>query len=177
MALESEVKFSVNNAVKLRLTLEAQGASLHRERNFEDNILFDDAEGKLVSRDMVLRLRRCGNRVTVTVKSHPRVEEGMKLREELEVSVNDFDEMLNILQSLGYQPSFRYQKYRTEWIFDELTLCLDETPIGTFLEIEGPSEQVYAAAGRLGLDTRTAVTLSYVALFRLTQKTGDMIFA
>src|SRR5438093_9347439 len=34
--------------------------------------------------------------------------------------------------------SFRYQKYRAVYRYAELIITVDETPIGVFLELEGP---------------------------------------
>jgi len=53
---------------------------------------------------------------------------------------------------------------------------LDETPIGTYLEIEGEPQAVKLAAQRLGLDLAHGMTQSYMELFRALGKTGDMVF-
>ncbi len=41
------------------------------------------------------------------------------------------------LKALGFRPGFRYEKYRTSFRLPGLHMDLDETPVGTFLELEG----------------------------------------
>jgi len=43
--------------------------------------------------------------------------------------------------------------------------CLDETPIGCYLELEGRPDSILAGAERLGLSMDHAVTLSYPELY------------
>jgi adenylate cyclase, class 2 len=37
-----------------------------------------------------------------------------------------------ILRALGFEPTFRYEKYRAEWSDGKGHVVLDETPIGEF---------------------------------------------
>ena len=45
---------------------------------------------------------------------------------------------------------FRYQKYRESYHWRDVEIVVDETPIGTFLEIEGPVSTIHEAARALG---------------------------
>ena len=45
--------------------------------------------------------------------------------------------LLAILSQLGFRVWFRYEKYREEFVKDDVILAVDETPVGTFVEIEG----------------------------------------
>jgi adenylate cyclase class 2 len=71
---------------------------------------------------------------------------------------------------------FRYQKYREVYRWKAVEIVVDETPIGTFLEIEGEIEAVHAAAAALGYDASQYVADSYVALYLAAGGQGDMIF-
>ncbi len=55
---------------------------------------------------------------------------------------------------------------------------LDETPVGVFLELEGPPEWIDRTAGTLGFSEGDYITLSYLELHRRVTggETGDMVF-
>jgi adenylate cyclase class 2 len=105
-----------------------------------------------------------------------------KSREELETSAGDAGTLELILARLGLVPSFRYEKYRTTYrALDEPgVVALDETPIGVFLELEGPAYWIDATALRLGFTMGDYVVASYAALYRdhLSTHQGfpDMLF-
>ena len=75
-----------------------------------------------------------------------------------------------ILRALGYAPSFRYEKFRAEWV-DQKTpggtghVVVDETPIGNFCEIEGPPRWIDATAKKLGVSAADYITKNYATLF------------
>jgi adenylate cyclase class 2 len=176
MALEKEIKFMMEGPQRALHLLAAAGAVPRGGRAFEDNLVLDDGDRSLARRGILLRLRRYGERATLTVKSGAAVEGGLKVREERETGVGDFDAARELLSALGFDPVFRYQKYRTNFDLEGAVASLDETPIGTYLEIEGEPEAVRRAAGRLGLDLAHGLTQSYVELFRAMRKTGNMVF-
>ena len=159
----------------LQLLLEA-GAAARNERTFEDNLILDDAAKTLMLRGVLLRLRQYGEQATLTVKSGAKGVEGLKVKEEREVRVADFEETLAIIQTLGYLPVFRYQKYRRNFDLEGTVASLDETPIGCYLELEGEPEAIRAAAAKLGLNLAQGMTQSYRDLFRAFHPKGDMVF-
>ena len=161
---------------RARHLLSKAGAVERHARTFEDNLVLDDEERTLRGRGILLRLRRYGEGSTLTVKSNAAVEGGLKVRDERETEVGDYDAARALLAALGYAPVFRYQKYRTNFDLLGTVASLDETPIGTYLELEGEQEAVFAAAARLGLDPARGLTQSYIELFRALRKTGDMVF-
>ena len=68
-----------------------------------------------------------------------------KVREEFELQVTDAAVLTTIFEGLGMRGWFRYEKYRTTFRLPTashwakgLLVELDETPIGTFVELEGP---------------------------------------
>jgi adenylate cyclase class 2 len=147
-----------------------------RERHFEDNLLFDDAQGSLRHAGRVLRLRRAGDQATVTWKGPAAYTEGVKSREELELQVSDPGAFERILAGLGLRPVFRYQKYRETFAHEGAELVIDETPIGCFVEIEGDAEQIHELAQKLGFTRADYLLDSYVSLFQKSGAQGDMIF-
>ncbi len=116
------------------------------------------------SADARLRLRREGARSFLTFKGP--VQPGpMKLREELETAVTDADVLQRVLEHLELRVWFRYQKYREEFALDGVVVAIDETPIGTFVELEGTEAGITAAAAALGRTTADYILDSYCGLF------------
>ena len=102
------------------------------------NTLYDLPGEILRSRKELLRIRRYGSEWTLTHKSGTKRGRHSS-RVELETAVADGKKMDAILRALGYEPSFRYEKFRAEWADRKGKVVVDETPIGNFCEIEGPS--------------------------------------
>ncbi len=152
------------------------GAERTAERHLEDNALLDDARGSLRQSGRVLRLRRAAGRALLAYKGPGSVQQGVKAREEWEVSVSDANALLRILAALSFAPRFRYQKYREAYRHGGVELVVDETPIGTFFEIEGPPEAIHAAAAALGYARSDYVLDSYPELFFAGGGSGDMLF-
>ena len=174
--VETEIKLRMAAPEQARAAVARIGARLTRPRHFEDNLLLDDREGSLRAAGSILRLRRVPEGGVLTHKG-PRLDvAGLKSREERETRVADPDALQQILEQLGLRPVFRYQKYREthEWRGQEIVV--DETPIGTFLEIEGPVATIHEAARALGRGPADYIADSYAALFLASGGTGDMVF-
>ena len=90
-----------------------------------------------------------------------------KSREEIEFDVSDATALTEVLARLGYAPRFRYEKYRTKFAApgEPGFITIDETPIGVFLELEGPVEWIDATAARLGFSAAEYLTSSYSSLY------------
>jgi adenylate cyclase class 2 len=100
----------------------------------------------------------------VTFKGPPQPST-MKLREELETVVGDGALLLQLFERLGFHVWFRYQKYREEFAHGDLIVAIDETPVGTFVEIEGGERGIDQMAGTLGRTQGDYVLESYRSLF------------
>jgi adenylate cyclase class 2 len=162
--LEREIKLRFTTAREARAAVLALGAPLLRERRFQDDALFDNEREELRERRCALRLRREGARSYLTFKGP--VQPGpMKLREELETAVADADALQRVLEHLGLHVWFRYQKYREEYALDGVVAAIDETPIGTFVELEGAEAGIAAAAAALGRTAADYILDSYCGLF------------
>jgi adenylate cyclase class 2 len=179
---ETEIKLKVADADAARLLLRGAGFRLHKWRVFEDNVILDSAGLKLRKAGALLRVREAGGEATLTYKGKAAAGKH-KVREELETGVSDAGAFARIAERLGFTPKFRYQKYRTE--FQEPdgkgVATLDETPIGIYLELEGPPEWIDRTAQRLGFREADYITESYGALYfawcreqRVTP--GQMVF-
>jgi adenylate cyclase class 2 len=173
---ETEVKIRLASPAGAREALARVGATLVRPRHFEDNVLFDDPGGSLRASGGVLRLRSTPHGNVLTLKGPRQIEDGIKTREERQTLVAEPDAVHGILAGLGYQPVFRYQKYRESWTHRGQEIEIDETPIGTFLEIEGDPDGIRAVSAELGHQPSEYLGESYVGLFFAQGGEGDMVF-
>ena len=176
-AAEIELKFCVADTEALRSAADGLGFRLVTERTFESNTLYDSADRQLLGRRQILRLRKYGARSTVTHKRQADGGDGdlrYKTRIETESLVEDGDALAEVFKQLGYDPVFRYEKFRTEWEMEEGHLVLDETPIGVWAELEGPPAWIDAMLERLCIAPELQSTESYGKLFlRWKAKTGS----
>lgn len=179
--LETEVKLSVANAAAARRLLRAKGFRVTKPRGFESNELFDTAGLRLRKARSLLRIREVRRDVLLTYKGTPQSGKH-KSREELEMHASDAHTLATILERLAFQRVFRYEKYRTEFRQGRRGLVtLDETPIGCYLELEGPPEWIDRTARLLGFTEKDYITLSYGRLYldRCAQEgspASDMVF-
>ena len=163
--LEVEVKFLVADLVGFRERLTDAGGSLKKERVFERNIRFDTPDNALLKKGELLRLRQDAS-VRVTFKGE--VAEDLvseaKVREELEVSVNNFDTTAKIFERLGFAPVQIYEKYRETFTLADIEIVLDEMPFGNFVELEGEETAIKTMSAELGLDWRKRINNNYLGL-------------
>ena len=163
--LEQEVKFRLPSIDAGASKFAALGVRVSTKRHFEANILYDFPDGRLSKRDEALRLRRVGDDAWLTWKGPQHGSEGIKQRRELETLLKDGDAVEGILEALGAEECFRYEKYRTSYCLDDAVLTLDETPMGAFMEIEAAPARIAELAEKLGLDMAEAVSVSYPRLY------------
>ena len=147
---EIEVKLLFDSATSARERITSLGASERTPRLFEDNIVFDRDDLSLKRAGVVLRLRTEGRRNLLTLKTPVKGRHRHKVRHEDETTVSDAEAMTRVLNGLGFTPYWRYQKHRTVYTLGDLAICLDETPIGCFVELEGPPDQIDRVAQQLG---------------------------
>lgn len=184
-AIETEVKFRVDDVAALERDLKAIGFQLLTPSTFERNTLYDTADRALRARQEILRVRQYGPQWVVTHKGVPSdydPSDRHKKRIETETKVEDGEAAAYIFTRLGFGPVFTYEKWRTEWA-DGIGHCvIDETAIGVFAELEGPAEWIDTTGRGLGLPSDAFMTQSYGKLFEMwKQKTGsdatDLTFA
>ncbi len=191
--------------------LGARSVSGGTGRVHEWNVLFDTPQKELAGRRELLRIRtetpersnskRTGpkaGRVLLTFKrplygeqtetGAPRRPPRHKIREELELQVADARGLAKIFEGLGLCGWFRYEKFRTTFRLPAaqrwakgLLIELDETPIGTFIELEGPPKAIDRAAKELGFAKQDYIVRNYLSLYlaacrRRKEEPGDMVF-
>ena len=187
MGKEREIKLRVENVKALKRALgqmSAKPVGPNGGRVHEWNVIFDTPQGGLAKHGQLLRIRRVTvgkgtgekPRILLTFKA-PAVGgmedgHGHKVRDEFETEVAEEGALQKIFEGLGMSGWFTYEKYRTtmklpgsaKWAKD-LLIELDETPLGTFLELEGPAEAIDRAAGQLGYAKKDYIAKSYLGLY------------
>lgn len=204
MGKEREIKLRIEDFPALRRRLAQLGARVVRSRVHERNALFDTAERSLARREQLLRIRtesavsrgrKDTPRSLVTFKgpvvrsSSRKGRERHKVREEIELEVSDAKALATIFEGVGMRGWFQYEKFRTTFRLPAskswakgLLIELDETPIGVFLELEGPARAIDRAAKALGFEKRDYILANYMILYReycgsRGVDPGDMLFA
>jgi adenylate cyclase, class 2 len=179
--VEREIKLRFDTPEAAREAVLRLGATTLRGRRLQEDALLDTVDGSLKRRGCALRVRAEAGRHFLTFKG-PVQPSAMKLREEIETVIGDSELVTHILEELGFRVWFRYQKYREEFAHGDVTIAVDETPLGTFVEIEGADLGIRAAAESLGRSEHDYVVASYRTLFLAEcEKRGvepsDMLFA
>ena len=163
---EVEIKFRIDDIEALTASLQRAGFRLITPRTHEMNTLYDQSGNKLRRRGALLRLREYGPRWTLTYKDRSGRQSGPhKSRREIETRVENGDAMGRIIEAVGFSPSFRYEKFRSEWADSNGHVVIDETPIGNFGEIEGEAKWIDATAKRLNISVKNYLRESYAELF------------
>ncbi len=163
---EIEVKISVRSVPATRKIIRDAGFRVHVPRVLEINTIYDTAGLRLRSQGKMVRLRQAGLRFTLTFKGKS-ADTHHKVREEVESSLENAEAVTRVFKELDLKPVFRYEKYRTEYEEGKShgVVTLDETPIGAFLEIEGPARWIDRTAKRLGFSPADYIKSSYGALY------------
>ena len=181
MPVENEIKLAAPDLDALHRKLEQLGCRVTAPRSLERNDVLDNAAGERRFNGELLRIREWRGSGVLTFKGRDRGRRH-KSREEIETEVAP-DAARELFARLGYRTVFRYEKYRTELAPPAAPghVTLDETPIGDFIELEGPPEWVDDMAARLGFSPADYITSSYASLFRKFSlqnhlSAADMVF-
>lgn len=196
MPRETEVKLHIPSPKAFLRLLKKLGAKPISPRVHEHNVIFDTPDGGLAKHGQLLRIRietpapvgkksatrKSSSRTLLTFKSPPEElaigpatpspDRRHKVREEIEMVLNDAPTLQKIFEGLGLRGWFRYEKYRTPYRLParfpwakELLIDFDETPVGTFVELEGPGHAIDQAARELGFSPRDYVLKNYLLLY------------
>jgi adenylate cyclase class 2 len=189
---EIEIKLRITNIPEILHKIKKLRAT-PQLRIREQNTLYDTPQSHLRRRKMLLRLRietaanRGAERVILTAKAPPPRDQKTnpsryKIRAEREQPVPQSSrQYAKALIHLGFRPTFRYDKFRTTFRLPNLHLDLDETPAGTYLELEGDPKAIDRAAKALGFTKNAYLRATYWDLYaaacrRRGTKPKNMLF-
>ena len=164
LMIEREVKLRFASPDEARGAIVAEGATPLRSRRLQEDALLDTEDESLRRRRCVLRIRTESGKSLLTFKG-PVLPGSMKVRDEYETVIGDGEVVQRVLEEVGLHVWFRYEKYREEYAAEDVTIAIDETPVGTFVEIEGGEEGIRAMAIALGRSPSDFVLDSYRGLF------------
>jgi len=179
---EIEIKLRITAIPTILHNINSLGAKT-QGRVREQNTLYDTPQSDLRRRKMLLRLRietpttpnarfTSSERVILTTKAPlpaphkknrpPRYKERA---EREQVVTKSSRQTAAALIALGFRPAFHYDKFRTTFRLPNLHLDLDETPAGTFLELEGEPKAIDRAAQALGFTKKAYLRSTYWELY------------
>jgi len=164
LMIEREVKLRFHSPDEARAAIHAAGATPLRSRRLQEDALLETEDETLRQRGCTLRIRAEAGKSLLTFKG-PVLPGSMKIRDEYETVIGDGEVVQRVLEELGLHVWFRYEKYREEYAAEDVTIAIDETPVGTFVEIEGGEEGILAMTTALGRAPADFVLDSYRGLF------------
>jgi len=164
--VETEVKIRIDDIKTPKEKILSLGAKLEKERFFEENTLYDFPSQLLYKKRHALRLRKMNKKTFITFKGAPQKSRKFKIREEYETEVKNEKQIKKILKSLGFVPVFNYKKHRTVYRKKRLKICLDETFIGNFIELEGERNEIVRFAEAMGASKKDFITQDYIQLMK-----------
>lgn len=185
MRPEIEIKLAVHDPRAVRRRLAELGFRRISRRRFERNLLYDFPDRRLRKEGSLVRLRFAGTRSLLTFKGRQIRQGRFKERPEIESRVSDGSETGRVLEALGLGVVFRYEKYRSLYrrpgdrAHNEVTF--DETPIGTYIELEGLRRWIDRVARALSYRRQDYISASYGRLYlewceSHRREPSDMVF-
>jgi predicted adenylyl cyclase CyaB len=162
---EIEVKFHLKDIESFEKQFKQKGGQLIQPSTYEINYRFDTLDLQLHRQSKILRLRK-DITSKLTYKGPTSIKDGIRIREELEITVDDIHLATRILESLGYKIYQTYEKYRTVYSYKGIQIMLDILPIGSFVEIEGHDPgKIKEISLELGLRWDRSIIKGYLNIY------------
>ncbi len=174
--LEIEVKTRCDDLEFVEKRLKEKGARLVKADRQVDLYLSHPMRD-FASTDEALRIRRAGERTSVTYKG-PKVDRDTKTREEAKVEVSSADDLELIFRRLGFGVGGRVEKERTAYSVGGVLVCLDKVEgLGDFVEMEYEGDDleegkkvIFSLMNELGL--KGSERRSYLELLEKGKRPG-----
>lgn len=136
--------------------------------------VFDYPDLRLHKKGAWIRVRDEGDRVTLTFKQRVGIKShdgktSDKTMEEIEIEVNDFEQTVRFLQSIGLKEKFYEENKRIRYKLGRIEFDIDFWPkLKPYLEIEAPSwKEINKAMKLLGLDPKDKRIFSTYQIYQL----------
>ncbi|KKP82100.1 MAG: hypothetical protein UR83_C0058G0013 [Candidatus Moranbacteria bacterium GW2011_GWF2_35_54] len=156
MKIEFEATFTDINKDEIRDRLKKSGAVLTREEFLQKRVTFNFPVGH-ENKNGWLRVRDEGDKITMIIK----IIDGEKIENQKEIglTVDDFSEAVEFLETIGCRKKSYQETKRELWILDGVEVTIDEWPfLEPLVEVEGKSEEaVKNVSEKLGFDYQSAL--------------------
>lgn len=162
---EKEVKILEINKKEIISKLEKLGAEKVFDSYYKGLSVLSPAR-EIDTENNLLGIRKKGDVAYLLFKG--KKEEGeAKIREEIELKIEDYEKTKKIFKNLGFNFSDEKTKSRTSYILDDARFEIDTyEEIPTFLEIEAPSiESIKEAVESVGYSMEDTNSLSGQDIF------------
>lgn len=135
--IEIEVRAKVDDFEIIKTSLENQGAKFVVEKRQVDKVFGREKDldnGRMVIEGRFsARIRKVNDSIRVDFKEIIRGTGGM----EVSANLSSIEQGQEFLEKLDYEEAFTIDKSRTEYVLDDLKICLDDVKsLGKFIEIE-----------------------------------------
>ena len=148
---EIEAKFLDIDKDKIRVKLKEIGAKLEKPEVLMKRVVFYTGEHSFA------RVRDEGDKIVMTYKNVNN-DNSILGTKEVNIDVNDYDDAILFLKGCGLEMKANQETRREIWKYGNVEICIDTWPwIPTFIEIEGPTEElVWDTANKLGFEKTQA---------------------
>ena len=174
MKIEYEATFPNINKDEIRQRLQDAGAVLMRPEFMQKRVTFKLPAGHEINGGW-LRVRDEGDKITMTLK----VVDGDKIenQKEINLKIDDFEEAVKFLETMGCQKKSYQETKREIWILDDVEIAIDEWPfLEPYVEVEGKSEEaVKNVSEKLGFDYGKALFCCVTTLYNMKYGTPEEV--
>ena len=161
---EDDVKTLINRLKKLKAG--------HRYDRLEINTFFDRKKLHR-NKNELLRLREAksgkNTEYIVTFKRKKKRDgDGLKYQDEFEYTVSCGEKFSQVLENMGYEKVFLFEKKRRSYLLDNCLVEIDEIPqLGFFCEVEGAnSKAIEQVLARIGYSDAKLISIGYGTLIK-----------
>lgn len=168
---ELEIKIQITSEVIFQKIYDACNAMFGPpiSHDLQLDEYYDTPDGQLKYQDLVIRIRSNGDKKTIAMKS-PRINlpSGMTSRIELEFLSAEGEKVHEQLLGQGLHSQEASEKERWTFVYKDCEIVLDKLPfIGSFIEVEGPSElAIQEIVSLLNLSSSPVIRQNYGELMR-----------
>lgn len=133
--MEIEIRAKINNLEKIEQNIIKLGAKLIKETKQVDEYFGEINLYQKIGYSFLMRVRDEEDKKFMTYKGAESKKDGVW--EEYEFEIDDTKKSTDMFEAMGLEKIIVVNKYRKEYKFNDLTICLDAIDgLGDFIEIE-----------------------------------------
>lgn len=145
MKTEIEAKFRIESLEQIRTALSSAGAVCVHPMRLMKRALIEEPHH--AAENGFLRIRDEGDKVTLTYKR--RDAESIHGQKEVEVTVSDFDQTIELFAAAGWGYKTFQESRRETWTLNGAEVVIDEWPwIQPYIEIEAEDEETLRSVAK-----------------------------